>query len=67
MATKISADIVEDGKNFINILQESMAGAEESVQASRDRAEIMLRLLQEILGNAEELSRQSKDTWERNR
>ena len=46
MATKTSPEVVEDGKNFVRILQESVAGTEESAKASRDRAEMTLMVLQ---------------------
>ena len=64
MTTKTSAGIIEDEKNIVGILHKSMSRAEESVKASRDRAEVMLRLLEELLGRAEELSQKSKDTAE---
>jgi len=64
MATKTSAEIVEEEKNFVSTLQESVAGTEEKVKASQDRIEMTLRVLQELLDKAEELSQESKETAE---
>ena len=64
MATKTSAEVLENGKNFVRVLQESVAGTEESEKASRDRVEMALMVLQELLDTAEETSRKSKETAE---
>ena len=64
MATKTSAEIVEEEKNPVSALQESVAGTEERVKASRDRVEMTLRVIQELLDKAEELSHGSKETAE---